>query len=211
MGENNKQLKRHIYRKREQVVSYNKQKDEMKTGEELIHVDYSESYKNTQQDEIQNAYFGQQNFSIFTSFSYYREAEQSNLAKIPIAVISESSDDSQIAVFTCANAIVNELKKRMKGSLKKVILWSDGCSSQFRSKYVNALMTHFNKLVQLEWHYNEAHHGKVPMDGVGGTIARVVFGLVKISKITINTAEEFPTEASKALPSVHSINLPFQG
>ena len=52
-------LKRHTYRKREQVASYNKQKDELKTGEALIHVDYSESYNNTQQDEIQSAYFGQ--------------------------------------------------------------------------------------------------------------------------------------------------------
>ena len=41
-------LKRHIYRKNEQVASYNKQKDELKTGEALIHVDYSESYNNTQ-------------------------------------------------------------------------------------------------------------------------------------------------------------------
>ena len=36
-------LKRHIYRKCEQVASYNKQKDELKTGEALIHVDYSQS------------------------------------------------------------------------------------------------------------------------------------------------------------------------
>ena len=41
-------LKRHIYKTREQVASYNNQKDELKTGEALIHVDYSESYNNTQ-------------------------------------------------------------------------------------------------------------------------------------------------------------------
>ena len=104
-------LKRHMYRKREQVASYDKQKDELKAGEALIHVDYSESYNNTQQDEIQSAYFGQQNFSIFTSYSYYREAEQRDLAKISIAVISESSNHSRIAAFTCTNAIVNKLKK----------------------------------------------------------------------------------------------------
>ena len=59
-------LKSHIYRKCEQVASSNKQKDELKTGEALIHVDFSESYNNTQQDEIQSAYVGQQNFSTFT-------------------------------------------------------------------------------------------------------------------------------------------------
>ena len=41
-------LKRHIYRKREQVASYNKQKDELKIGEAFINVDYSKSYNDTQ-------------------------------------------------------------------------------------------------------------------------------------------------------------------
>ena len=44
MSGNNNQLKRkYIHRKREQVVSYNKKKDELKTGEALMHVDYSEN------------------------------------------------------------------------------------------------------------------------------------------------------------------------
>ena len=51
-------LKRHIYRKHEQVASYNKQKDELKTGEAPIYVDNSEYYNNTKQDKIQSAYFG---------------------------------------------------------------------------------------------------------------------------------------------------------
>ena len=57
-------LKNHIYRKREQVASYDKQKDELKTGKAFIHVDESESYNNTQQGEIQSAYFGQQNLFL---------------------------------------------------------------------------------------------------------------------------------------------------
>ena len=77
-------LKRHVNRKCEKVASFDKQKDEVKTGEAFVRVDHSESYNNTQQNEIQSAYFGQQNFSIFTSCSYYREAEQGDLAKIPI-------------------------------------------------------------------------------------------------------------------------------
>ena len=68
-------------------------------------------------------------------------------------------------------------------------------------------MTLFDKLVQLEWHYNKAHHGKGPMNGVGGTIKGAVFGLVKSSKITIHTEEEFATEASKVVLFIQSICL----
>ena len=120
-------LKRHIYRKREQVASYNKQKDELKTGEALIHVDYRKSYNNTLQNEIKSAYFGQQNFSIFHSCSFDRQADKSDLAKIHIAVISESSNHyRKLHSLVPTPFIFNELKKRMKDSLKKVILWSDG-------------------------------------------------------------------------------------
>ena len=50
MHGNNKQPEKCIYKKREQVANYNNQKDELKTGEALIHEDNSESDKNTQQD-----------------------------------------------------------------------------------------------------------------------------------------------------------------
>ena len=45
------------------------------------------------------------------------------------------------------------------------------------------------------------------MDGVAGTIKRVALELLKSNKFTIYTAEEITTEASKALPSIHSIYL----
>ena len=71
-------------------------------------------------------------------------------------------------------------------------------------------MTHFDKSVQLEWHYNEDHQGKGPMNGVGVAIKRVVFGLMKSNKITINTEEEFGTETlqrRQRRPSSQSISL----
>ena len=45
------------------------------------------------------------------------------------------------------------------------------------------------------------------MDGVGGTIKRVVFELVKSNKITINTAKKIAMEASKAVASIQPIYL----
>ena len=145
--------------------------------------------------------------NVFISCSYYREAEQRVLTKISVAVISEPSDHSLIASFNWTNVTVNELKMRMKNSSKKVILWSDGCSSQFCTKYVFALMTNLDKSVQSEWHFNEANHWKDPGDCVSGTIKRVVFGLVQSNKITIYTAEGFVMEASKTVPSIQSICL----
>ena len=82
----------------------------------------------------------------------------------------------------------------------------DGCSPQFQSKHMFAFVAHFDKSIQLEWHYNETHHGKDPTDGVSGTIKRVVFGLVKSNHDKHNGRicnKDFKGCA------VHSINLPF--
>ena len=51
-------FKKHIYQNRKQVASYKKQKLDLKPGEALIYVNYSESYSNSQQDEVQSTYFG---------------------------------------------------------------------------------------------------------------------------------------------------------
>ena len=52
------ELKEHIHRKRIQASAYNACNVDLAPGEAFIHIDYSESYKNKQQDEIQSAYFG---------------------------------------------------------------------------------------------------------------------------------------------------------
>ena len=123
-----------------------------------------------------------------------------------MAVISESSEHSRIAAFTCTAVIVSKLNEIMH-KVNKVIVWSDGCASQFRSKFLFSLMTYFDRSVHFEWHYNEAHHGKGTMNCVGSTIKRVLFGLVKSGKIVINTAEDFAREAEKAVPYIATIFL----
>ena len=58
--------KKHIHTKRHQVNAYNEHKNGLQNGKILLHVDFSESYKNNEQDEISSAYFGHTTFSILT-------------------------------------------------------------------------------------------------------------------------------------------------
>ena len=54
-----------------------------------------------------------------------------------------------------------------------------------------SLLTHIQKEIYIEWHYNEAHHGKVPMDGIGGTVKNLVYRMVFSGDVVINTPKEF--------------------
>ena len=63
-------LKEHIHIKRRQVNANREVKDSFKDDDLMVQVDFTESYKNEQQDVIQSAYFGYQSFSIFTACCY---------------------------------------------------------------------------------------------------------------------------------------------
>ena len=57
-----KVLKEHTYVKRVQNNVYNKHKAELYDDDMLVHVNFAESYRNDQQDEIKSAYFENQSF-----------------------------------------------------------------------------------------------------------------------------------------------------
>ena len=58
------------------------------------------------------------------------------LSKRPVAVIGESSDHSRIAALTCVGMVLKEIEKKKNNNneVTKLIIWSDGCASQFRSR-----------------------------------------------------------------------------
>ena len=58
------------------------------------------------------------------------------------------------------------------------------------------------------WFYNEGHHGKVPMDDVGGTITNVIFLKVKSGQIVVYTPKKFSDPAMKFVLFVITVYLP---
>ena len=133
----------------------------------LMHVDYSENYVNVQQGEIQSAYFGHSTFSIFTACCYIR-GEDGKLASENVTVVSEASDHPRIAAFTCVYKVLTFMREKYDLPSGIILhVWSDGCSAQFRPRFVFCLLCDMDRSIKLRWYYNERHHWKVPMDGVG--------------------------------------------
>ena len=124
----------------------------------LSHVDYSESCKRKEQDEIQSAYFGQSSFSLFKAAVYRLDSDR-NLVKRPAAGVSESIDHSRIAALTCINFVIKEVERHT--NLTKMIMWSDGSAAQFRSRFALKLLAKYRRDLRLERNYNEAYHGNL--------------------------------------------------
>ena len=58
------------------------------------------------------------------------------------------------------------------------------------------------------WFYNERHHGKGPMDGVGGTANNVVFRDAMPGKCRINSPKELADYGDKRTEFVITVYLP---
>ena len=198
-------LKKHIFIKRNQNAFYNYLKENLGDNEVLLQVDYSENYSNKDQQEIQSAYFGHNTFSIFTACAYYRTTD-GIVGNKNITVTSNATDHSRIASHTCTMKVIEELGKTVQ--IKKLNVWSDGCAAQFRSRFVFDLISRIDRKYEIAWFYNERHHGKGPMDGVGGTLKNKVFRDVKSGKIQITSAESFANYAEATIDGIKSLYLP---
>ena len=89
-------------------------------------------------------------------------------------------------------------------------IWSDGCSAQFRSKYVFALTSLFPSNFNVTRYYNERHHGKGPMDGTGGCVKNAVYRAVMAGREAIKTPEEFAKCADRLVKGVHCVYQPIE-
>ena len=125
-------IKMHYYRKTTQSKEYKKQIEEIKEGEAIIHVDFSENYKNKQQNKIKSAYYGQGQFSLYTVCIYMKEDK--NVTCKSYALVTLENDHSCNVSFDLNNFLINKLKEKTK------TYWSDGCASQFRSQYAFYMM-----------------------------------------------------------------------
>ena len=175
-------------------------KENVQENQVILHVDYSESYYNTQQYEIQSAYFGNSTLTIFTACGYILDHRKEFSKR------SVGSDHSRIAALTCIDMVLKGVQKETK--VKRLMVWSDKCASQFRSRFAFKSLSTYHPQLLLEWSYNKAHHGKGPMDGMGGTIKNVVFRQVKSKKVDSNSPIEFCDAANKFILSIKCLYQP---
>ena len=106
---------------------------------------------------------------------------------------------SGITAYSCFSKAVTYIREKYQELPLKLTLyvWSDYCATQLRSCYVFSLMSCYDCTLNISWFYNEHHHGKGTMDGVGGTVKNVVFRDAKSGKCRINSPKEIAEYAFK--------------
>ena len=75
----------------------------------LVHVDFAGSYRNDPQNEIQNAYFGNQSFSLFTSCCYFKGVTNEIRNKSVVA-LTENSDHNGVTSMSCLKKMIDTVE-----------------------------------------------------------------------------------------------------
>ena len=125
--------------------------------------------------------------------------EESGLKLIPTAIISNEVTHEQNIVYHCNQKVIQMAQDKINQVIKTVHIWSDGCASQSRSKYVFWAPSFYLACSKVFWDYGDTHHFKGPHDGIGGTIKQCVYNDVRESKVILRDAKHFAEYANEKL------------
>ena len=205
-------VKLHIYVRNEQYKLYNNLKNEMSENSILLHVDFAENYENKQQGEGQSTYFGDTSFNLFTGAAYIRK--NNNLENLSLVIVTNAKDHCRIAAHPCimkAIDMVNGNFIHLKTFENvNIHIRSDWCGAQFRLRYVNVfkLTTIFPTKYNVVRYYNERHHGKGPMDGIGGCVKNAVYRAVMSNRVIVQIPLDFVNAVKSLVCGVHCVYMP---
>ena len=96
----------------------------------MIHVDYSENYKNKQQGEIKAAFYGQGLFTLYTVCVYLNKDGVKKCNNY--VLVTQENDHNSDVSFGLNKFIVQKLQRAH--DFHTIKFWSDGFASQFRSQ-----------------------------------------------------------------------------
>ena len=111
--------------------------------------------------------------------------------------------------MSCLKKVIDTVETECGKSFTNVVLWSDGMSTQYRSRFIFQLLAgtlFLNK--SLCWFYNEGHHDKVSKDDVRGAIKNVIYRKLKSGQIVVHTPKEFSDSAMEFVISIITAYLP---
>lgn len=188
---------KHKFIKNEQATVFNtfdvpRAKDCERKDEGLLQIDFAENFVCESQDEVQTAHWNQRQLTLFTSALYYNDEITS---KVYV------SDNLQHTKETIIPLLYNYFLTMPK-SIKCLKIWSDGPSSQFKNKFIAAIIPVFEKEfnIKIIWNYFATSHGKGCIDGIGAMAKKVVRKHVNTRECIVSSAEDF-VKAFQLTPS----------
>lgn len=177
----------HIFTAKRQQKFLMEKKSNLSDEEFIIIMDYSEHYAPGAQNEVQQAFYGKSQISIFTVVMYMKDRD-------PISFIILNDDLGQDPVqhwYYIKKLTI--IAKNEKPTIKKLFTFTDGAPTQFKNfKHIsNVLYASQDFGVELTENFFATCHGKTSADEIGGNVKNLTDRLLTNNKnLNINNAKE---------------------
>ena len=118
--------------------------------------------------------------------------------------VSDYREHEKSAVTAFTSNITDAIKSEMP-SVEVVDVWTDGPSSQYKNKYIFALLFKLQEHhgLQIQWNYFATSHGKGPNDALGGNVKRMAHRLTTARTGLVNNAETLDTAVRSCDTNIH--------
>ncbi|ESO88891.1 hypothetical protein LOTGIDRAFT_165309 [Lottia gigantea] len=155
-----------------------------------------------QKDEIQSAHWKQRQVTIYTIMITYRNK------KLSYVIISDFLSHEKTAVAAFTSTILDIITDKFP-TVRTVDVWTDGPSSQYKNKYIFALLPRLQDLhaVRIRWNYFATSHGKGPNDGIGGNAKRIVHRLIMSRSAVVPDSQSFANALRSSGTSINVVEL----
>lgn len=167
-----------------------------KTG--VLQIDFAENFSLISQDEIQSAHWSHQQVTLFTACVWTGTATTS------YTIVSDDISHQKLSIKVFMYKLVEDILKRFP-SLEKLLIFSDGPSSQFKNKYTASLLCSLQNdfKIDCDWLFFATSHGKGSVDAIGGAIKHRVWIKIRSRKRMISNPFEFYECAKEEIKGTH--------
>jgi hypothetical protein len=158
--------------------------------------DFAENFRTMYAVEIQSAHFCYDQVSIFNQVSYYKCPQCEETVEESSVFLSDDLNHDTHFIKTCSSVYLQHLKKSGV-DIEHEVIFSDGCTSQFKSKKPFLVVSNCEHEMQHE--FFASGHGKNSCDGLGGMIKRSVAEHIAASEAIIKNAKDLYNYMDKHL------------
>lgn len=193
-------FKLHTFVKRSQQKYFEEKRKALEPNDLILQIDFAENYRLISQNEIQSAHFSYAQVTIFTCVAWLHGCTKS------FAIISDQLTHNKYDVYCFLSILIKNIQKHH--SVSKIRVFSDGCGSQFKNKFILRSIPKFKNefgVNHFEWNFFATSHGKGAVDGVGAIVKRKVWQLVRAQNLILKDAHDFYRPAKSNIDGVKLI------
>ena len=177
----------HKYNAVSQLGSFRKCKQSLKNHQVCAIMDFAENYVCRGAFEAQNVFYSRNSVTIHPLVLIF--SRNSAVQRDSVVLLTEDLKHDSAAVYVFVQQLAQHLRLKHP-HITEILFWSDGCSSQYKSKipFYN-IATNFKTGFGVVWNFFGSRHGKGESDGESAVVKNFLDRSVKARQMDLHDAK----------------------